>query len=246
LDWAPTEEVKKWPGRKSGSYAWYELRDTVEYTGKFLLPKIIYPEFSQGPKFSFDPDGRFLTNKCFMIEGTWADLALLNSRPIWYFLFGEAAQMRGGQWRLELRTQYVENVPLPTIPLDLRVSLASLAQRCQASCAQQIQTKLSVLRRIPDLCPSGREPNLTERLKEWWQLDFKSFQGEIKKAFKAGIPLKQRNEWESFLREEGAKVCRLKAEIEAAEREIDAIVYKLFDLTPNEIALLESSLAGQY
>jgi hypothetical protein len=33
---------------------------------------------------------------------------------------------------------------------------------------------------------------------------------------------------------------------EAAEREIDAALYKLFDLTPEEIALLEGSLAGQY
>jgi hypothetical protein len=73
-----------------------------------------------------------------------------------------------------------------------------------------------------------------------------TFQAEIKKAFKADIPLKQRNEWESYLREEGARMRRLTAQIEEAEREIDAIVYKLFDLTPDEIALLESSLAGQY
>jgi hypothetical protein len=41
-------------------------------------------------------------------------------------------------------------------------------------------------------------------------------------------------------------VRRLTAEIAQAEREIDIIVYKLFDLTADEIALLESSLAGQY
>ncbi len=39
---------------------------------------------------------------------------------------------------------------------------------------------------------------------------------------------------------------RLTAEIEAAEREIDAIVYDLFDLTPDEIALLEGAIAGQH
>jgi len=36
------------------------------------------------------------------------------------------------------------------------------------------------------------------------------------------------------------------AEIEAAEREIDAVVYRLLDLTPDEIPSLETSLAGQY
>jgi hypothetical protein len=129
---------------------------------------------------------------------------------------------------------------------DIEASLATLAQKCQSSCSQRIKIKLSVLRRIPDLCPREHVPKLTDRLREWWNLDFKSFRAEIKKAFKADIPLKQRDEWENLLREEGVIVRRLTAEIEQAEREIDAIVYKLFDLTPDEIALLESSLAGQY
>ena len=38
----------------------------------------------------------------------------------------------------------------------------------------------------------------------------------------------------------------LTAEIEAAEREIDEIVYRLFDLAAEEIALLEASIAGQH
>jgi hypothetical protein len=59
-------------------------------------------------------------------------------------------------------------------------------------------------------------------------------------------PSEPRNEWENLLREEGEKVRRLMAEIEQAEREIDTIVFKLFDLTPDKIALLESSLAGQH
>jgi hypothetical protein len=42
------------------------------------------------------------------------------------------------------------------------------------------------------------------------------------------------------------EVRKLGAAIEKAEREIDAIVYRLFDLTPDEIALLEPSVAGQH
>jgi hypothetical protein len=38
---------------------------------------------------------------------------------------------------------------------------------------------------------------------------------------------------------------KLDSEIETAEREIASIVYRLFDLTPDEIALLEASIAGQ-
>jgi hypothetical protein len=51
------------------------------------------------------------------------------------------------------------------------------------------------------------------------------------KAFNAEIPLKQRNEWGGFLREESEKIRRLTAKIKQAEHEVDAIIDKLFDLT---------------
>lgn len=40
-----------------------------------------------------------------------------------------------------------------------------------------------------------------------------------------------------------AEILRLEAEIRAKEDEIDAIVYELFDLTPEEIDLLEAAIA---
>jgi hypothetical protein len=39
-----------------------------------------------------------------------------------------------------------------------------------------------------------------------------------------------------------AEIARLTAEIAQAEAKIDGIVYDLFDLTPDEIALLEATI----
>jgi hypothetical protein len=172
------------------------------------------------------------------------ELGLLNSTCIWFFMTGETSFVRGDFF--EATTQNTTNIPIPTANDLEKRSIEVLATKCQTLSQDCWRHKSEVTRRIPDLCPPDRAPKLTNRLQEWWTFDFKSFQVEIKKAFKADIPLKQRNEWENFLREKGEKVRRLTAEIEQAEREIDAIVYKLFDLTPDEIALLESSLAGQY
>ena len=72
------------------------------------------------------------------------------------------------------------------------------------------------------------------------------FRTEVEKAFKTEIPVKDRDGWEKYLGEKSAEVIRLTAEIEVAEREIDAVVYKIFDLTPDEIKLLEDSLEGQH
>ena len=62
----------------------------------------------------------------------------------------------------------------------------------------------------------------------------------MKKAFKADIPLSERSDWEDWITRDRAEIARLTAEIAQAEAKIDGIVYDLFDLTPEEIALLES------
>ena len=58
--------------------------------------------------------------------------------------------------------------------------------------------------------------------------------------------MKERGQWEAYLAEHAGQVRALTAAIESAEREIDTLVYALFDLTREEIALLEASLEGQY
>ncbi len=99
--------------------------------------------------------------------------------------------------------------------------------------------------RILDLAPPERR-KLNGKLEDWPELDFAGFQAEVKKAFHAEVPVKQRGEWETWLADNAREVHALTAQIAAAEQEIDTIVYALFDLTPDEIALLESSLAGQH
>ena len=62
----------------------------------------------------------------------------------------------------------------------------------------------------------------------------------MKKVFKADIPLAERSAWEDWINHDRTEIARLTAEITRAEAKIDSIVYELFDLTPDEIALLES------
>lgn len=58
--------------------------------------------------------------------------------------------------------------------------------------------------------------------------------------FKADIPLAERSAWEDWITRDRAEIARLSAEITKAEGQIDSIVYALFDLIPDEIALLEA------
>ena len=51
------------------------------------------------------------------------------------------------------------------------------------------------------------------------------------------------DEWESYLAEKRSAVESAKRQLPDAEAEINARVYKLFELTPDEIKLLEREVA---
>ncbi|MDO4246792.1 MAG: hypothetical protein Q4C89_12275, partial [Deinococcus sp.] len=46
------DESKPWPGRKPGTYKWYEIQDDIAYFREFDKPKIIYPEMSMESRFA--------------------------------------------------------------------------------------------------------------------------------------------------------------------------------------------------
>jgi hypothetical protein len=206
---------------------------------------LIYPIISQGPKFSFEHSGHFINDKCFMILAGRDLNALLNSKLGWFWLFGEASPLRGGKWRLELREQYVSRFPVPEASAASRQSLIELARACGAASRERFDIQSAVRRRILDLA-SVEGVVLTGRLAKWHELGFKDFRTEVRRSFRVDIPVKERGEWEAYLGENAARVKSLSEQITAAEREIDRIVYDLFELTSEEIALLEASLEGQH
>ena len=114
-------------------------------------------------------------------------------------------------------------------------------------CTSSAEAQWSVLSAVNSriLSDLGAGHALSKKLGSWHQLSFKDFRAEVKRAFKAEIPVRERAEWESYLAEEARKVASLTAQIAAAEAEIDRLVYAAFDLTAEQIACLEASLQGQ-
>jgi len=64
----------------------------------------------------------------------------------------------------------------------------------------------------------------------------------VRKVLEADIPLAERSDWEDWIARDKAEIARLTTEIKAKEDRINAIVNELFDLTEDEIALLEAKI----
>jgi N-6 DNA Methylase/TaqI-like C-terminal specificity domain len=222
-----------------GDY-WWELR-ACEYYDAFEAPKITYLDMSMSRSFLIDRNASYCANTVYFLptDDRFA-LALLNSPIGWFVWEGLSTMALGGVRRLF--TYHLDKTPIPQASDTQKAELASLAEAAQSAAEQRYALQQSITRRIPDLA-QGAPHKLTERLKSWWDLpNFAAFQAEVKKAFKQDIPLKERTEWENWIAETRQQIHAHTAEITRLETEINTCVYALFDLTSDEIKLLEENV----
>lgn len=228
--------------RRATKQEWFELQQAQEaYGPSFQGPKIAYGHFQDERSFVLDQGGTYVNNKVYFVPtDDWALLALLNSRVLWFDFSTRSTAVRGG-WR-EAMAQYIEPLPIPEMTPSERQALATLAQGAQSAAAQRLDLQRAFARRIPDLRPAGSAARMTDRLREWWRLpDFSAFRAEVKKAFKADVPLAERSAWEDWLRNTRREITVLDGKVARAKAEIDRIVHGLFNLTPAEVALIEGA-----
>jgi hypothetical protein len=239
-EWLAPFEARARKRTDQGDF-WWELR-ACAYYDRFNGPKLLYGDIVATPSMQIDTSGAICDTTGFIVPNvSFADLAVLNSKVVWFVFKAMTPLARGGYYRA--KTQYIQNLPLPTMPSETAQALDDLARLAQASSEHRLTLQRALARRIPDLCPPGRDPKLTTRLQEWWTLpDFAAFRAEVKKVFKADIPLAERSAWEDWITRDRAEIARLSTEITKAEAQIDSIVYGLFNLNPDEIVLLEASI----
>ena len=216
---------------------WWELQQAqAAYGPHFDKPKLIWPHFQNRGSFLVEREPYYLNNKCFFFaEANYALAAFLNSRVAWFCLTSLARVKRGGY--IEAEAQYVGALPAPWNGWE-RI-LESLAQSVSEDQAALGALSKAVRHRLGDLNLSISGSSI---LNDWFALRFADLQAELAKRFKITIPVAERDEWERWFEGKRVEAATLAARIAETEAEIDARVYRLFDLTPTEIAAIEDAL----
>ena len=215
---------------------WFELQQPqVAYRDDFAGKKIIYPEFSRHSAY-FDNFGYFVNNKIFYFKGGFFELGLFNSKAMWHLIKGLTPIVIGGS--RELRAQYIETLPIPPATPEQKTKIGELAQRCQT--LTEARYKLENDTRLTfeeDL----NIKKFTQKLEKWWALEFKEFSDELLKSNKIEIDNKKRTQFRDFFNEMKSERENLDLQIRTLEKELNALVYGLFDLNAEEIGLIEKS-----
>ncbi len=230
-----------WIGRKAGTYAWYEIQDSIDYYKEFEKAKISYGHFSPEALFRLDDKKYYSNDKTYIIpDANYYLLGLLNSKVYWFLITALCPYVRGGFY--ELRTYYIDTLPIPNPSEAQKQTIAQHAETCQTLAEKRYQLQDSLRRRIPDLCPKDHDPKLSTKLADWWTLDFKDFQNEVKSRFKRALSLAESMEWEPLFNQQKEQIQQLSYQLASEEQALNKAVYDLFGLDQADIELLEQSV----
>ena len=129
----------------------------------------------------------------------------------------------------------VRNLPLVNIPLEKQQPFIEKADK-MLSLNKELQDLSQKFQRM--LLRKFELEKLSTKLQEWYLLDFSDFIKELKRL-KVKLSLSQESEWEEYFLEEKSKAIAIDSEIKNTDKEIDSMVYKLYDLTDEEIKIIE-------
>ncbi|MHB9036366.1 MAG: Eco57I restriction-modification methylase domain-containing protein [Armatimonadota bacterium] len=244
-DWNASNE---WPGRKPGTYEWYEIQDSVDYYPVFEKPRIHSTKVSLYPAFSMSMETCYAGNTSYVIPVDDLDvgyylLGLLNTRICEFFCRSVFSPKANGYY--EVQPDGLGLFPVPTVSADVSLSIAQLARQLSEIAPQRYSLQSNVHHRLQaDLGTPDKK--LNQKLTSWWKLDFSGLRTELNKVFKTDIPVNERDEWEAWFDQQRTDHQHFTDEIIRLETELNERVYALFDLTVDEIQLVEKSTKYQY
>jgi hypothetical protein len=245
LEQFKTALASRWePSR--GQCEWYELRP-CDYYAEFEKPKIVWPDISKLPRFSLN-ENSYLVNTGFMIGASkkWF-LGLLQSRVLWFAIsqIAQPLRLRAGLWQYRVLPQYVERLPIPELTPPQEAELSQIVEQITALARARYAMHEAVREHIVAELSGGG--TLNTKLTEWWDLDgIDDLRDEARKAFKRAIPANKHGEWGRLLAAKQEEHAQLTAQIVKLETRMNAVVYEAFDLTPEEIALIEETTKYPY
>ena len=170
-------------------------------------------------------------------------LSVLNSKLIGWYHNTTSPKAKKGLFP-KILVNDVRNLPIKQISNELQIPFIEKADLMLLLNQQLQEKKTKFLNRVKDnLCAMGHVPltKISKKLEAFYDYDFKTFIAELKKQ-KVKLSLTQQDEWEEYFNAYKTEINQLQDEINAMDKEIDKMVYKLYELTEDEIEIIEKNI----
>jgi hypothetical protein len=185
----------------------------------------------------------------FVSSGDPCILGVLSSWATWFMIskIAQPLRLRGNRWQYRLFTQFMEQLPVPEPSVPERGLTSRLAIQANSLGQTRLEGNPRLQQRLTDsfgeACDETPLGTLNKKAQAWSELPLSQLGATLKTSFKLrDNPFQSSrvaDEWEPCLAEKKAEVERLPHQLADAEAELNNRVYHLFDLTRDEIQLLQ-------
>ncbi len=215
----------------------FNLR-SCNYYDKFETPKLLYIHTAVSHNFYYDTDNYYVNNSCYFISNVDKFLACWLNSSIFNFLkrlifvaYGDAAN----KGRAKLDYNKMVNIPIPNISEIQKLPFIELADIMLEKNKELQEIKNKFL----DLLKADLSiDKLSTKLQNWYELSWADFSLELKKL-KIELKGEMKEDWSERFNRMKVKAIEIKNIIDTTDRKIDLLVYELYELTEEEIKIVE-------
>lgn len=236
------------------SHEWYELQQPqMGIYSKFVQPKICWAEIAKLPRFSIDTDGYYPNNSCyFAVSDDYslhALLALMQSRISWFYISQVAIplRLRAGLWQYKQFQSVIERLPIPELTNTQEQQLADYAEQITSLAQERYQLHEKLRTYLSERFGSDKTISSRANLYEWWEYaTANDICDAMEGYFSTNIDDTSRFAFRDLFNIQLAKHNDLTQQMIVLETQLNVVVYEAFDLTPDEIALIEEATKYPY
>lgn len=218
----------------------YNLRNCA-YLEEFEKEKIVFSEIVKEPQFYLDNEKFYSEATGFLLTGKNLKylLVLLNCKFITFVFKKFYMGTELGSEGLRYKKSFLEQLPIPQISQEEQIPFEQKADLMLSLNADLQSLKQNFIKEL-------EVEKIPTKLANFEDLSFDEFIKEFAKAkkIKFADKLTERNfkqDWQAIFENDKNEVLKLKETITKTDNEINQMVYKLYDLTEEEIKIVQSS-----
>lgn len=162
-------------------------------------------------------------------------LTLLNSKAL-KFYYADCINEEGKVYA-QVKIIYIDELPIKNISLEEQKPFIEKADT-MLELNKELQNKI---KKFKNRLSSNLDlKEFSKKMESFYELNFKEFLKELGKQ-KIKLSLSQQDEWEEYFEDYKNSILEIKQKISQTDKEIDLMIYKLYELNDEEIKIIEEN-----
>ncbi|WP_177160185.1 TaqI-like C-terminal specificity domain-containing protein [uncultured Fusobacterium sp.] len=219
--------------------------DIFRYSPEILeiKPKIVYRQTSSELVGTLDENGLYSDKTVHCIINKKDNefnlkyvLVLFNSKLLNYLYKQDT--LESGRAFAQVKAGNIKKLPIKKISLEEQKPFIEKAD-IMLELNKELQNKIQKFKNR--LSSNFDLKEFSKKMEVFYKLDFKEFLKELGKQ-KIKLSLSEQDEWEEYFENYKINILKIENQIEMTNKEIDTLIYNLYNLTPEEIEIIENNL----